>query len=99
MKIFSKSRSLSVWDKEKGRMLCTFVNGVCETEDERTIEILTKMGLETEFGSDIIVESKEVEEESLESLRERAKALGIKGTHLMKKPDTIKEKIAAIEGA
>ena len=44
-----------VWDKEKNKRLCKFVNGEFETEDIRTIEILAKLGYKTPDAMPIIV--------------------------------------------
>lgn len=37
-----------VWDPEKNKVLCRFVNGQYETTSKRTIDILTKAGYRAE---------------------------------------------------
>lgn len=48
----------AVWDKEKGRILCRFINGEYNTKDEHEIKILSEL-----FVHEEIREIKEIEEE------------------------------------
>ena len=62
-----------VWDGENDSRLCKFTENKFETEDKRTIDILSKLGyeeLETDF---IDVEYTEVKEEKIEVIKEPKK--------------------------
>jgi len=75
-----------VWDGENDSRLCKFTENKFETEDKRTIDILTKLGyeeLETDF---IDVEYKEVEMTYLE-MKAHCKEKGYKDFNGLKKED------------
>lgn len=44
-KIIKKEKTSNIiWDSNKNRPLCKFVNGVCETKDKSIAEKMKKMG-------------------------------------------------------
>jgi len=45
MKFYGKG---GVWDKDKGKMLCRFVDGELVTEEKRVIEILKGLGYKSD---------------------------------------------------
>lgn len=47
MRFFGPDNQI-VWDGERGKALCRFEGGVLETDDERTISLLTSLGYESE---------------------------------------------------
>ena len=63
-----------VWDGENDSRLCKFTENKFETEDERTIDILTKLGYEEVETDFIDVEYIEVKEEKIEAIKEPKKA-------------------------
>ena len=62
-----------VWDGENDSRLCKFTEGKFETEDKRTIDILSKLGYEEVETDFIDVEYKEVKEEEIEAIKEPKK--------------------------
>ncbi|MGF9714988.1 hypothetical protein [Paenibacillus naphthalenovorans] len=79
-----------IWDKDKNCELCTFIDGVYETEDEYIIEKLCELGYEYEN-----TESQNTHDEK--SIRLKAKELGIKSWHV-KNIDTLIAEINEKEG-
>jgi len=63
-----------VWDGENDSRLCKFTENKFETEDKRTIDILSKLGYEEVETDFIDVEYKEVKEEEIEAIKEPKKA-------------------------
>lgn len=86
-----KQSSVIVWDAEKNEVLCTFVQGEFETEDEEIADKLLELGYNTEDSKtevDTNIEEKE--------LRAKAKSLGVKHYHV-KGIDTLIAEIAELE--
>lgn len=59
-----------VWDGERGKALCRFKEGALETDEERTILILTSLGYEYEGEW---IQEAEVEVDQQESEPEKPK--------------------------
>jgi predicted RNase H-like nuclease (RuvC/YqgF family) len=56
-----------VWDAQKDKVMCTFVNGVYETEDEREIQKLVEIGFKYEGELQVKLDKKEEEISELKS--------------------------------
>lgn len=52
-----------VWDGERGKALCQFKGGVLETDNERTISMLTSLGYESEGEPEKEVEASAEQQE------------------------------------
>lgn len=82
----------SVWNSEKGCMLCDFVNGVCETNDKYTIDKLIKLGYENGEKTFNLPESMykvlDIDKMEYNELKKYCGELGYKGS--MKKEELIK---------
>jgi chitodextrinase len=82
-----RQQSVTVWDAEKGKELCTFIDGEYETNDKYIIDKLIPLG----YKSD---EEEANDEEVIESaLRAKAKELGIKSYHLEKEKSVETQKV------
>jgi hypothetical protein len=95
-----------VWDKEKHRPLCRFINGEYKVEDPRTQSILTNLGYksgevelkEVEIIEPIeevedgveIIESNEVFDMTIRELKEYCKEYGYKGYSNLGKDELLK---------
>ena len=77
MKFFSEIKGHNlVWNKKKDSLLCTFKNGILETEDEFVIDELIKLGYDYEV---------EIKESRYIQAKREAKTLKI-NTYGMKLP-------------
>lgn len=88
--------SVVVWDAETGKALCTFVDGVFETEDATVIEKLVALGYEHDGD---LPEPQDDADDELAALREKAKELGIKHAGSKGKEKLIEEIDIALKSA
>ena len=97
-----------VWDAEKNKPLCKFVNQMFKTTDPYVKNKLDKLGFIADRDDEIVIieddiqgaidEIHEVEIATDEDIRALGKALGIK-SYWNKNIDSLKEEISEKEGA
>ena len=99
MKFYSKRNKLIVWDKEMNKKLCQFEKGIFDTENERTIKILTESGYKCDSVVIDITPSKEVIEApkgnlkymNIRELKAFAKENNISGCSNLNKEELLKK--------
>lgn len=92
-----------VWDKERSKALCTFKDGVFETKEDRTKDILLDLGYKhdgeiienveyevTEDEEEIEIEDKiDLSDKTVAELRDMAKLAGFTGIYSKTKDELI----------
>jgi hypothetical protein len=78
----------TVWNPVKNKALCKFVNGIFETSDNDTIEMLIDLGYN--YDKEQVPENIEYEKMKLKELQELAKENGLKNFTMLRKNELIK---------
>ena len=89
-----KQVSVTLWDADNDKELCTFTDGEFDTEDQAVIDKLVDLGYEYEGMPDVVPDPDQTEGD--QAIRDKARELGIKSWHL-KSIETLKEEIAGKE--
>ena len=89
-----------VWDAEKNKLLCRFVNNKFHTTDPYIKQKLDTLGYIADREDEIVIieDEEELQIESEDDIRAKAKELKIKSWHV-KSIENLKAEIAEKEGA